>query len=138
MPKQTYSELLTFVRTEVQKVLGTRQKSGPERMVHTGGELDFMLRCRLPLRVSTLSPVHVSEIPVADFARFSEEFSQLSPEKVASDFGLDPAWAAGSVASNVIALSIAEATGATTIIPSNLNIADGLAHEALQTAPAPG
>jgi hypothetical protein len=76
----------------------------------------------------------VSEISVLHFARFSEEFSQLSPEIVAKEFGLDPAWAAGSVASNVIALSIAEAIGVTSVVPSNLNISDGLVHEALEMA----
>jgi len=96
------------------------------RVVHTGGELDFMLRCILPLSLCSLSPVHVSEISVDAFATFARDFASLDPGVVTSRFSLDPAWASGAVASNTFALAVARALNATAIAPSNYNISDGL------------
>lgn len=125
MTHEDYESLLAHVRERIRKSMPNKPDR-VSRMVHTGGELDFMLRCRLPLRVSLLSPVHVSEISLDSFSRFSQEFSQLEPAYVSTNFGLDPAWASGAIASNVIALCAAEAVGAEAIIPSNYNISDGL------------
>jgi len=133
MSAAAYNELVSYVKGQTTSVLVGKRASSADKMVHTGGELDFMLRCRLPLTISKSSPIHVSEISVQDFSRFSEQFSRLPPDHVAKEFGLDPAWASGSVASNVIALCIAESIGANAIIPSNCNISDGLLYEALHS-----
>lgn len=125
MSQTDYRALLDYVRERMRGTIPS-VSTAVQRMVHTGGELDFMLRCQLPLRVSHYSPVHVSEISSEDFSSFSEQFSGRDPRDVAKVFGLDPAWAAGAVASNVIALCAAELLGAESIIPSNCNISDGL------------
>lgn len=100
--------------------------SGVDRLIHTGGELDFLLRCRVPMETSLLSPRHPSEVSVDSFARFSDGFRRRDPADIARRFNLDPAWLSGAVASNVIASSLAEILGASAIIPSNLNVTDGL------------
>ncbi|MFA6554345.1 MAG: hypothetical protein WCS89_02440 [Candidatus Paceibacterota bacterium] len=135
MTDEVYLQMLTEVRTNILNFIKPCKTIAVRKLVHTGGELDFMLHCRLPLKLSKFSSIHVSEILVKDFARFSMEFSRLSPDYVAKEFGLDPSWVSGSVASNVIALAIAEALGVKAIVPSNLNVSDGLLSEAMQSPP---
>lgn len=125
MQVAVYRELLRHVRDRVAAQLGPNPPQ-VQRLVHTGGELDFMLRCQVPLTISEFSPIHVSEIKTEAFCAFSEAFAQMDPRQVTREFSLDSAWASGSVASNVIAHAVAEALHADAIIPSNLNIADGL------------
>jgi Ppx/GppA phosphatase family len=119
-----FAEMQDFVRNHLADL---RKCTGQCRiMVHTGGELDFLLRCRVPLQLCKESGKHVSEIPVEMFKRFALQFMQLNASDVATRFKLDPAWAAGAVASNTIAITIAEALGASVIVPSNLNVTDGI------------
>lgn len=125
MTQDTYTEMLNEVEKRVSKAFSNKQVKA-ERLVHTGGELDFLLKCQVPLALSRLSPQHVSEISVDAFKEFSQKFSASDPHEICSKYNLDPAWAAGAVASNVIAISVAEAVGALAIIPSNLNISDGI------------
>ena len=125
MTKIDYDAMLHHVRKRIRQIIPAKIRK-VDRIVHTGGELDFMLRCQLPLQVSFLSPIHVSEILTNTFSLFSQEFSRSDPNRIAKDFGLDPAWASGAVASNVIALCLAEMVEAEAIIPSNFNISDGL------------
>jgi len=99
----------------------------PARLVHTGGELDFLLRCRVPMRVCALSTTHVSEIATSDFATFADQLRRMSRLEASQRFGLDPSWAIGSIASNVIALAAAQLFGSEAIVPSNLNVSDGIA-----------
>jgi len=96
-------------------------------IVHTGGELDFLLKCRVPMSVCDLSPTHVSELSLSEFTAFAARFAAMQASEVADQFGLDPAWASGSVASNAILLAAARLVGAERIVPSNFNVADGLA-----------
>ena len=122
---QTYGALMDFVKNHIETRLPSRA-TDVERLVHTGGELDFLLRCQVPLATCNYSPSHVSEIGVDRFRQFADEFRRLTPEVVASRYSLDPSWAAGSVASNAIALALADSIGASVIVPSNLNVSDGL------------
>jgi exopolyphosphatase/guanosine-5'-triphosphate,3'-diphosphate pyrophosphatase len=126
-----YGTLLEDVRRRVRDAIRERPENVPSHLVHTGGELDFMLRCRLPLVLSELSPHHVSEVSLEHFTRFGAEFAALAPDVACRDFSLDPAWASGAVASNVIAQSVAEVLGVTTIVPSNCNVSDGLLQAAV-------
>jgi exopolyphosphatase/guanosine-5'-triphosphate,3'-diphosphate pyrophosphatase len=97
------------------------------KLVHTGGELDFLLKCQVPMSVCNVSSSHVSKISRGRFEKFSRRFSELTPSKVANKFSLDPKWSAGSVASNVIAIAAMRTIGADELVPSNLNVADGVA-----------
>lgn len=124
--KAGYNELLKYVRRIVQKNIESLSISPPECMIHTGGELDFMLKCRLPMALSRFSPSHVSEVSLSSFSEFSRQFAKMTPATVSREFNLDPAWALGSVASNAIAQTVAETLKIETIVPSNCNIIDGL------------
>jgi hypothetical protein len=95
-------------------------------LFHTGGELDFLLRCNAPLTVSRVSDRHVSMISVDDFADFATHFASRGPEKIAAETGLQGPWLAGAVASNAIAIESAMALQADLIIPSDLNVTDGI------------
>src|SRR6266511_2006214 len=128
MDGEAYSTLRDYVRQRLVSQLA--DLTSTSRLVHTGGELDFLLRCQVPMRTSHHSATHVSEVPSSEFEAFSREFSALHPQAVAASFGLDPAWASGAVASNVIASTLAELLGAEAIIPSNLNLSDGLIRSA--------
>lgn len=125
MSSADYEAMKDYVRAKMREIAIFEIKK-TNRIVHTGGELDFILRCQVPLQISLLSPTHVTEIPVAVFSKFSEDFSRSNPSEIAKNFGLDPAWASGAVASNIIALCAAELVGAEAIIPSNMNISDGI------------
>lgn len=125
MTDSSYHELVQEVRERIHQAIAPGSIRA-DRLVHTGGELDFMLRCRLPMDVSRFSPTHVSEVPVETFAYFSDQFRKFDPSYIAKEYGLNPEWASGSVASNVIAQCIAEAVQAEAIIPSNLNVSDGI------------
>jgi len=95
-------------------------------LFHTGGELDFLLRCRVPMNVFRLSNEHVSLIDIADFQAFAEMFAARDPNEVAQATGLQGPWLEGAVASNAIAIEAAAATRARFLVPSNLNVIDGL------------
>lgn len=123
--KDSYEEMRAFVRQAIQGII-PRGGIHCKLMVHTGGELDFLLRCRVPLQLCKQSLKHVSQIPVNMFEKFALQFMQAKASDVATRFKLDPAWAAGAVASNIIALCVAEAVQAEAIVPSNLNITDGI------------
>jgi Ppx/GppA phosphatase family len=97
-----------------------------EFLFHTGGELDFLLRCGVAMDVCDISTNHVSKISITDFREFAELFASRDPAHVEMTTGLKGAWLAGSVASNAIAISVAESLGAVNIVPSNLNVGDGL------------
>lgn len=125
MSENTYRSMKDYVSNRIKETVVYKVEN-TERLVHTGGELDFLLRCQVPLQLSCFSPVHVAEIPVSVFSQFSEQFSQSDPSEIVKNFRLDSAWAAGAVASNIIALCTAELVGAEVIIPSNLNISDGI------------
>lgn len=127
-----FDELVSVVVERIQRGLDSLRLPAVSTLVHTGGELDFLLRCGVRLSTSFGSSVHVSKLTVDEFRAFAHNFCSHSLEAVATRFGLDPAWAAGSVASNAIALAIAECVGASTIVPSNLNIVDGIALSVLE------
>jgi Ppx/GppA phosphatase family protein len=122
---KAYMSLLAHVQSLVRAAIPT--PTSASRLVHTGGELDFLLRCQVPMRTSLLSSTHVSEVGVAAFKHFSDRFRRLARSQACEMFDLDPAWAVGSVASNVIALVLAEHLNSDAIVPSNLNVSDGIA-----------
>lgn len=124
-----YTEMKRFTADKLRAELRTAPHAS--RLIHTGGELDFLLRCVVPMRVSALSATHVSEIATADFATFADQLRRISRAEASKRFGLDPSWAIGSVASNVFALAAAETFSCEAIIPSNLNVSDGIALDRL-------
>ncbi len=93
---------------------------------HTGGELQFLLRTDAKLETCLDQPRHFAEISVRDMSIFSDNMRKMPISSVHSSSQLDGAWLAGAIASNEIAIAAAEATGATRLIPSNINITDGL------------
>ena len=129
LSQRQYAQLLENVSQRFIDLSPSRLRA--TYLVHTGGELEFLLKCRVPMDICELSPRHVSQISIDNFKRFSRQFSTHSREEIAKVYNLDPAWLIGSVASNAIAICLAEALGCKYIIPSNMNIADGLFYEML-------
>ncbi len=99
-------------------------------LFHTGGELDFLLRCRVPLDAYYGCDRHVSSVSLASFEAFAGAFAALEPKEAADSTDLQPAWLSGALASNAIAIAVARHLGATVLVPSNLNVSDGLLLEA--------
>lgn len=115
------------VRSQASDLLRRQPIGAPARyLFHTGGELDFLLRCRVPMKLCSASDSHVSMIDIQDFADFARRFAASDPAEVARTTRLSSGWLSGSVASNAIALETAQYVGAEHIVPSNLNISDGL------------
>lgn len=95
-------------------------------LYQTGGELDFFLRCRLDMSICRIDPTHVSLVSVEHFRDFAATFAARHPAEVKSETRLQTGWLSGAVASNAIALATAEMLRASYLVPSNLNVVDGL------------
>lgn len=123
--KNEYKEIIKYVDDNFNRNVPV-VKYQVENMIYTGGETDFMLKCMLPLSVSKISSIHVSQIDVDSFEQFCYQFAAMHPQDVFERFKLDPKWAIGSIAANTIALISSKKLGAKYIIPSNFNISDGI------------
>jgi len=95
-------------------------------MIHTGGELDFLLSCLAPLKYCRVSKTHVSQISRRDFTNFAYDFCNNDIDQAVIKYSLDKKWLSGSIASNAIAIAFMELYNIRILIPSNLNISDGL------------
>ncbi|HUB38936.1 MAG TPA: hypothetical protein VMA72_08795 [Streptosporangiaceae bacterium] len=125
MSSAEWTEVYEAARTAFASA-GLAARQSPAYLFHTGGELDFLLRCEAEMETSRISPTHVSMMSVDAFSDFAAGFAARRPEDVAEQTDLAANWLAGSVASNAIALAAAAALGVGFIVPSNLNVADGL------------
>jgi exopolyphosphatase/guanosine-5'-triphosphate,3'-diphosphate pyrophosphatase len=95
-------------------------------LIHTGGELDYVLTAGCKLISSTLSPTHPYKATLGDFEDFARRISMMRKETLRSFRPQNPKWMEGAVVSNTIAIHIARKFGISEIIPSNRNITDGL------------
>lgn len=98
-------------------------------LVHTGGELDYMRSAQCPLVWRRHSRAHPEAALVGDFRRFCARIRALDRDALyalAPD-PTNPRWMDGAISSNLIADVVAELLGVDEIVPSNLNVTDGLA-----------
>ncbi len=123
--EKEYNKIIKFVEENFKRnIPTTKEKIGD--IIYTGGEMEFMLKCQLPLSVSRKSSIHVSQIDLPSFTKFCYQFANLHPQEVFDKFNLDPKWAMGAIAANTIALVAARFFNVKNIIPSNFNISDGV------------
>jgi exopolyphosphatase/guanosine-5'-triphosphate,3'-diphosphate pyrophosphatase len=95
-------------------------------LIHTGGELDYVLAAGCKLTESTLSPTHPYKILLDDFEDFALRIRKTRKEILRSFRPQNPKWMEGAIVSNTIATYIAKKFDVSEIIPSNRNITDGL------------
>jgi hypothetical protein len=69
--RDAYEEMRKFANHAVIKIID-KPIPGCRFIVHTGGELDFLLHCRVPLELCRESPKHVSQISVSDSIHANE------------------------------------------------------------------
>jgi len=119
-----YNMMNTYIADTLAKAGFPKDLNVP--VVHTGGELDFLMKCGCKLHDYDFSKNHPKIAQTADFINFVNDFKYLSSNEMYNIWALNPKWMAGAVACNSIALAIAQRVRANYIIPSNRNIADGL------------
>jgi len=103
-----------------------RRATGESVLIHTGGELDYVLAAGCKLTQSTLSPTHPYKVLLSDFEDFALRIRKTRKEILRSFRPQNPKWMEGAVVSNTIAIYVAKKFGISEIVPSNRNITDGL------------
>ena len=106
----------------------------PPILVHTGGELDYLMVTGCPLWPSSLSPCHPAQTDSTTFAAFCERVSSLNLDQLRAFMPGNPRWMDGAIASNELTLAVCRSFGVETIIPSNKNLVDGLLLEMVNQA----
>jgi exopolyphosphatase/guanosine-5'-triphosphate,3'-diphosphate pyrophosphatase len=95
-------------------------------LVHTGGELDYLMITGCPLWPSSLSPSHPAQTDVTTFAAFCERLSSLTLDELRAFMPANPRWMDGALASNELTVAVCRHFDVQTIVPSNRNLVDGL------------
>lgn len=94
-------------------------------LIHTGGELDYVLSAGCKVEKSTLSPTHPYKVRLSDFEEFHNRIRRMRREELRSLKPDNPKWMDGAIVSNSILIHVAHKFGFTEFIPSNRNISDG-------------
>lgn len=104
-----------------------RLKSLPKERVllHTGGELDYVLATGCKVNRSALSPTHPYRVRLVDFKELDQKIRYMSREQRRLFRPDNPKWMDGAVASNSLAIHVAEKFAFDELIPSNKNVIDG-------------
>lgn len=98
----------------------------PSFLIHTGGELDYMLATGHPLEESNFSPTHPKHITLDKFKSKYNEIKSKTKNELYAHMPHNPKWMEGAVACTAIAITIAEKLNINLIVPSNKNLNDGL------------
>jgi exopolyphosphatase/guanosine-5'-triphosphate,3'-diphosphate pyrophosphatase len=94
-------------------------------LIHTGGELDYVLSAGCRVEKSTLSPTHPYKVRLSDFENFHNRILRMRKEELRSLKPDNPKWMDGAIASNAILIYIAHKFSFKEFIPSNRNVTDG-------------
>lgn len=95
-------------------------------MVHTGGELDYLMATGCLLWPSSLSASHPVQTDLPAFTSFCRRMRRLSLSELREFMPANPRWMDGAIATNELTLAIGQHFGIRSIVPSNKNLADGL------------
>lgn len=94
-------------------------------LVHTGGELDYVLSTGCKVEKFGLSPSHPFKVLLSDFESFAHKIKHMKKEELRSFKPDNPIWMDGAIISNAIAIYVTRKLGFSEIVPSNRNITDG-------------
>ena len=94
-------------------------------LIHTGGELDYILSTGCRVEKFGLSPSHPFKVLLSDFEVFAQKTKHMKREELRSFKPDNPMWMDGAIVSNAIAIHVAHKLGFSEIIPSNRNVIDG-------------
>lgn len=122
---ENYEKLVAEIK-EVLDREGIGKVEGDPLMVHTGGELDYMLITAFSLKDSKYSRQHPKELSLENMKKHAEKMRKMSKEELRNYMPNNPKWMDGAVVSNALGVTVAETVGAETIIPSNKNVNDGI------------
>jgi exopolyphosphatase/guanosine-5'-triphosphate,3'-diphosphate pyrophosphatase len=106
------------------------------KLIHTGGELDYLLATACPVWPSSVSPTHPVQTDVPTFSAFANRLRKLTLGELRCYMPGNPRWMDGAIATNELTLVICEFLQVGAIIPSNRNLADGLLLRVKQEAGA--
>jgi exopolyphosphatase/guanosine-5'-triphosphate,3'-diphosphate pyrophosphatase len=98
-------------------------------LVQTGGELDYIIQSGCPHQRSKYSAIHPIVVRLSDFEIFSDRIRRMSREQLRNMRPSNQTWMDGAIASNAIVLAIAKELEVEYMVPSNLNVADGVLME---------
>jgi len=100
----------------------------PKVAIYTGGELDYMQKTNYPLKDNYLfkDDLHPSLILLADFDIKNNEIFSEKMSVLKQFMPKNPDWMVGSRACSALAEAICEFYGIDLIVPSNLNLIDGI------------
>lgn len=120
--------LLNDIVTSVQDKLQS-QVERYQSVIYTGGELSFMKLLGYPLKENILfvDQAHPLTISTEDYYAYNEKlFSEYTIEDLHDLMPSNPTWMDGARACSAIAQAICQKFGVETIIPSDLNLIDGV------------
>ncbi len=123
--EDNYKKLVKEIK-EVLERESIGEVEGDPVLVHTGGELDYMLITAFPLKDSDYSRQHPKELSLDGLKNHAEKMRRMSKDELRNYMPNNPKWMDGAVVSNALGETIAEAVGAKIIIPSNKNVNDGI------------
>ena len=117
-------EVIDFALTKMPVV-----KSKQRTAFYTGGELKYMQLAKYPLQNNTIfnDLDHPQIISLNDFAQKNKEIFQTSMSELKKIMPENPDWMIGSRACSGLAESICQQYGISLIIPSNMNLINGVA-----------
>jgi hypothetical protein len=125
-PKDVYE----LIRRRLMELMGPLATDNGRRLllIHTGGELSYLKSAGCPVVWRDYSPAHPWAAGLDDFETFDRRIrtTQLRALYALAPNPADPKWMDGAVASNMVARCAAELLGAEQIVPSDLNVADGM------------
>lgn len=120
-----YKEMKAFI-TKLLKERITKKPKEKLILVHTGGELDYMIVTGFPLEEFAFSFAHPKKLSLKNFKKQAGKMRKMKREELRAFMPANPRWMDGAIGSNTIAECMAEFLGAKTIVPSNKNLNDGI------------
>jgi len=116
-------EIKDFVKSKLEKF-----GASPKIAIYTGGELDYMQKTKYPLKENYLfkDNLHPSLISFGDFAIKNDEIFAEKMSVLKQFMPKNPDWMVGSRACSVLTEEICEFYWIDVIVPSNLNLIDGV------------
>ena len=101
--------------------------------LHTGGELTYIRRVNCPVQKIDLSKSHPVKVDIDKFKKFAMDMRKKNLKELFKFFPENPVWMSGAIASNAIAIAIAEKLGVGFFVPSDKNLSDGLILEMMNS-----
>ena len=132
LPEAEYLKMKAHITKVLSESIKYKSTSKDKYLVYSGGELDYMIITGFPLQDLHVSLHHPKFIDKEGLAKYSRKMRTMNLEKLHGYMPANPAWMNGALASNTILETIAEYFNCQTVIPSNMNLNDGIILEMVE------